>query len=256
MKKGFTLLELSIVLVIIGLIIGGITVGQEMIRSAELNSVISDVNKYKVAVNTFKLKYNALPGDMDNAQDYWGIAHATPATCQTTFSTGTETCNGDGNGQIGLVGNVGTYYEVFRAWQHLANAEIISGSFVGARDTGGHPQGNATIGVNIPSSKISGSGYVLIYAGTDNNYANPTVNNHIISWGVEGTGFPVGGALNPAEQFSLDTKHDDGKPATGKLLSFDDSASATTDCVTDDTLDAEYELSETAGACQATFIID
>ena len=93
MKNGFTLLELSIVMVIIGLIIGGITVGQDLIRSAELNSVVTDINKYKTAINTFNLKYNAMPGDMSNATSYWGdqatgtnacpdaaIANGTPGT--------------------------------------------------------------------------------------------------------------------------------------------------------------------------------
>ncbi len=63
-KSGFTLIELSIVLVIIGLIIGGVLVGKDLIKAAEIRSTIGQYEKYKTAVNTFKLKYSGLPGDL------------------------------------------------------------------------------------------------------------------------------------------------------------------------------------------------
>lgn len=63
MKKGFTLVELSIVLVIIGLLIGGILVGQSLIDSAKLNSVVRKIQQLDIAVAQFKLKYNSIPGD-------------------------------------------------------------------------------------------------------------------------------------------------------------------------------------------------
>src|SRR3982751_930235 len=64
-EKGFTLIELSIVLVIIGLIVGGVLVGQDLIRAAEVRATISQIEKYNTAVNTFRGKYNALPGDLN-----------------------------------------------------------------------------------------------------------------------------------------------------------------------------------------------
>src|SRR5665213_3036991 len=63
-KTGFTLIELSIVLVIIGLIVGGILVGQDLIKAAEVRAQISQIEKYDQAVNTFRAKFNAIPGDM------------------------------------------------------------------------------------------------------------------------------------------------------------------------------------------------
>ena len=62
--EGFTLVELSIVLVIIGLIVGGVLVGQDLIAAARIRSQLSQIDKYNIAVNTFRLKYNVLPGDM------------------------------------------------------------------------------------------------------------------------------------------------------------------------------------------------
>src|SRR5689334_20830022 len=65
-ESGFTLIELSIVLVIIGLIVGGVLVGQDMIKAAQIRATVAQIEKYNTAVNTFRNKYNALPGDMSN----------------------------------------------------------------------------------------------------------------------------------------------------------------------------------------------
>ena len=67
---GFTLLEVSIVLVIIGLLAGGILVGRDMIEASEIRAQISQIEYYSTAVQTFKLKFNCIPGDCVNATDY------------------------------------------------------------------------------------------------------------------------------------------------------------------------------------------
>src|ERR1017187_6530961 len=63
-QSGFTLIEMAIVLVIIGLIVGAVLVGQDLIRAAEVRATISQIEKYNTAVNTFRGKFNALPGDI------------------------------------------------------------------------------------------------------------------------------------------------------------------------------------------------
>src|ERR1700722_13172793 len=63
--NGFTLIELSIVLVIIGLIVGGVLVGQDLIKAAEVRAQISQIESYNTAVNTFRGKYSKIPGDMN-----------------------------------------------------------------------------------------------------------------------------------------------------------------------------------------------
>src|ERR1700709_989380 len=63
-RRGFTLIELSIVLVIIGLIVGGVLVGRDLINAAQLRAAISQIERYQTAVNTFRAKYGAIPGDM------------------------------------------------------------------------------------------------------------------------------------------------------------------------------------------------
>jgi prepilin-type N-terminal cleavage/methylation domain-containing protein len=67
---GFTLIEMSIVLVIIGLLVGGVLVGQDLIRAAQVRKTGTLIEQLNTAVNTFKLKYNCLPGDCANASDF------------------------------------------------------------------------------------------------------------------------------------------------------------------------------------------
>jgi prepilin-type N-terminal cleavage/methylation domain-containing protein len=88
--NGFTLIELSIVLVIIGLIVGGVLVGQNLIDAAAVRAQISQIEKYNTAANTFRGKYGYLPGDIPN-----------PYAAQFGFlPRGTYKGQGDGNGVI------------------------------------------------------------------------------------------------------------------------------------------------------------
>jgi prepilin-type N-terminal cleavage/methylation domain-containing protein len=159
---GFTLLELSIVLVIIGLLAGGIIAGRQMIRASELRAVMGEIDGYIKATKMFQDKYLALPGDMKNAEDYWGSDAGCPNTASNTVKK-TETCNGNGDGRIGILDCSGSseVYEWFRVWQQLSSSGLIEGKFTGApgpvNDTDG------VIGLNLPASKMDGVGYSLAF---------------------------------------------------------------------------------------------
>src|ERR1700712_5143764 len=96
-QHGFSLVELSIVLVILGLLVGGVLSGQSLIRAAELRSVTTEYQRYTTAVGTFRDKYFALPGDMNNAASFgW------------KDGAGSSVANGDGNGQVNSTGTANT----------------------------------------------------------------------------------------------------------------------------------------------------
>ncbi len=249
--RGFTLLEVSIVLVILGLLVGSVTAGKAVIRASELRSVSADLTKYQTAINAFRDKYNSLPGDFEEATTYWGAADNNPGTCTTTVGTGTETCNGNGNNHItDLIGVhpwVSEIHEAFRAWQHMANAGFITGKYTGV-SAGTYR--TSSIGVNIPSSKVKGTGFSLFYVGT---YSNPNwfsdSYGHVLAYGGQMADWDTTGpALFPEDQQSLDTKMDDGRPFHGNLMTFMD-----VDCTTNDTSTAEYALSDRRALCNIIY---
>ena len=112
-QNGFTLIEIAIVLVIIGLLLGGVLKGQELITSARVRNLISNQDGVKAAYFGFLDRYRALPGD------YSGATANIPncAACQ----------NGDNNGQILLNGAI---LESISAWEHLSKAGFITGSYI------------------------------------------------------------------------------------------------------------------------------
>lgn len=96
-NSGFTLIELSIVLVVIGLLIGGVFVGRDLIEFAKVRAQITQISDIETQINTFNVKYNCLPGDCDNATDLLGsgsVSSYSYGTCNSSV------CNGTGNGII------------------------------------------------------------------------------------------------------------------------------------------------------------
>lgn len=235
--NGFSLVELSIVLVILGLLVGGILTGRSLIRAAELRSVTTEYERYHTATRAFRDKYFMLPGDMTNATQFWGLLHADAATCADTASTDARTCNGDGNG---LLDNSAASYEHARAWQHLANAGLIEGSYAGNHDGCGSGL--------CPNPKIDRTifWYLQFYDPAWGNCFNVEHGNSLqLTSGWDGP-------LRPEEAWNIDMKMDDGKPATGKVLVYASLASCTDTAVATN-LAANYLLTSSAKVCGLTF---
>ena len=108
-QNGFTLVEIAIVLVIIGLVLGGILKGQELIDSARVRSLSNKISDVRAVWYSFQDRYNSAPGDFSRA----------------VAQIGNSTSNGDGNGKVD------TLKEVAGVWQHLAGAGFIPGVYDG-----------------------------------------------------------------------------------------------------------------------------
>ena len=230
-NNGFTLIEISIVMVVIGLIVGGILVGRNLIETAQLKSLMSQVEKYKAAVLTFQMKYNALPGDMSNATNYWP---QDPLTCNQNYAgTIGYTCNGDGDGHIGASSsndpNFGSvFHETFLAWNHLSLAHLIEDPFPA---TGPYAQIYGSPGYNIPmmaNTKNPAYGIELMYSftGMIGNNGQGTAGSHVFVLGMQppmntlfgaGSGTYGGRALTPNQAHYIDSKMDDGNPYSGAI---------------------------------------
>lgn len=220
---GFTLLEFSLVLVFVGLLSGGVIAGREMVRQADLRSVMQGVGSFEIAINSFRQKYRALPGDMRNATVYWGDKAS--VSCPGGICPAPYTRNGNGNGLLTMNDVNGTSPEFWEAWRHLANAQLIDGKYTG--DSAQASLEGASVGVNVPQSKISGVGYMLHSATvTSTGDSSMFSGNYqlILSIGraqstpsgtlIQGAGF------SPIEMRSIDGKIDDGKPGTGILRAY------------------------------------
>ena len=192
-EAGFTLVELSIVLVIIGLIIGGVLKGQEMIESARVKSTMSQVEAYRAAHNTFYDKYSAMPGDYSDGQSALGtpvgIAWTSPA-CDGAANQ----CDGDGQ----IDGN-GITSETVLYWQHMAAADLITGVELAAAPNADHGRG-------LPSAPVGGGFSVafVVSLGKQAHWVRlergPATND---------------GVIEGDTAMSIDRKLDDGRPGSG-----------------------------------------
>jgi prepilin-type N-terminal cleavage/methylation domain-containing protein len=225
MTAGFTLVELSIVLVIIGLIIGGVLVGQDLINTAGIRAQVSQIEKYNTAVNTFRGKYGYLPGDIPD-----------PTASQYGFAPrGTLPGQGDGNGILvngvdiwpnGWNQGVG---EVMMIWNDLTAAHLIEGSFTTASSTANVVNNDVTIASTpslydfYPVAKIGGGNFVYVWSGGVNSDLNGSDNNNYFGLGViaalvNGYAIQTSPSLSVLQAYKIDNKIDDGLPQSGKVM--------------------------------------
>jgi prepilin-type N-terminal cleavage/methylation domain-containing protein len=183
-QHGFTLIEIAIVLVIIGLLLGGILKGQELITSARVRNLISQQDGIKAAFYGFQDRYRALPGD-------YSAAAANLGGIGTIRS-------GNGNGQIEAAATVvgGSVADEDKlAWDHLSRAGFLNGTFV---------YGSTEASPRNPYGQIVQLAYDQLY-GTG---ATPPSKRHNLKTGV----------LVPVEILAeVDRKTDDGGPSSGSF---------------------------------------
>ena len=181
-QSGFTLVEIAIVLVIIGLLLGGILKGQELINSAKAKSYASDFRTIQTALYGFQDRFKGIPGDLASA--------STKVTGSTTATSGGTV----GNGQIeGVWDTITNGDESCLVWQHLRLAGFMAGN-----TTANCATGDAYLQTNADGGRIGISSTVPITGMTGSYF--------ICSSGVLG---------KIAKQ--LDTQLDDGVSDTGSF---------------------------------------
>lgn len=213
-NSGFSLVELSIVLVILGLLVGGILAGQSLIRASELRAVGTEYNRWITATNAFKDKYFGLPGDLSNAVSFWGQSTA----CGGSAANGT--CNGNGDGTFTVPAATGQTGEIFQYWRHLALAGLIEGNYTGVADNGSAL--HSTFGVNIPGSKLTSAGWGIetrgYFVGNGTMYTLDYGNDFYVGAAATAERPYLPTILFPEEAWNIDVKNDDGMPLTGKIV--------------------------------------
>ena len=224
-KRGFTLIELSIVLVIIGLIVGGVLVGQDLIRAAEVRATIAQIEKYNTAVNTFRGKYNALPGDLN----------AATATAFGFQARGTAPGMGDGNGLIegtkaGAADGFVQGGETTTFWSDLSvgnpatpmNINLVDGAFSSAAPGTVAAIASTALGSYFPPAKLGRGNFIYVYSTGGVNYYGMSNLTSISAAGAVTSGVSV----TAQQAYNIDKKMDDGFPTTGNAQASYDGADA------------------------------
>lgn len=237
--RAFTLIELSIVLVIIGLLVGAIASFRSYSTNARISTMMNEGKILISAFNQFQTRYGAPPGDMSTASGSW-----------------TGAGNGDGNGVIRACSGGGCTQlplERYYAFQHLALAGFIQGTYTGAVNG----SGGATIGLNVVGSSVEKSAFLFDhpdaadgFVSGDSLYFDGVYGNILRIAGLNDNtnAIPALGFLTPKQAYQLDDKFDDGQPGTGNIMT--PKSSALANCATTDvTSTAAYSTDNDSKNC-------
>ncbi len=239
-NKGFTLVEISIVIIIISLLVAGVVAGQKLLQNAKLQTVIKEIRENDTAIKQFKDKFRYYPGDLPTAATYWGTYSAGPPITGAT--------SGDGNWMVEWSGKT----EDLMFWRHLALAGFLPGNYTGTiSGTRYNP------GVNTPASALKSGGYEVNNIGG----AYGTNGNAMYLGSLFGNwaGHLNGRVINAPDAYYIDTKIDDGLAATGNFYtSRADNDAFTNTCTTAamSAASATYILTDTKVTCQVFWWLD
>jgi len=181
-QSGFTLIEIAIVLVIIGLLLGGVLKGQELINSAKVKNLATDFKNVPIYIYGYQDKYKALPGDDAQAVTHLSVAGASGVV------------NGNGNGVInGEWNSINPADESFQFWQQIRLAGFGPGAT------------NQTDAAYIPRNAVGG------IIGVTNALSDKPIST------MSGTYIVCSSSIPFKFAKQLDTTLDDGNTATGSL---------------------------------------
>lgn len=233
-QKGFTLVELAIVMTIIGLLIGGILKGQELMSNARVTATVAQIKGYDAAATTFRDKYEAIPGDMVGAATRLPGCTGAPSSCTAAVvngsvlgdnKVGSSTWNGTSAAQNANTSET----ELF--WTHLLLSDLISGV------TTAPIQGAAVqaFGAQVPASRFPPGGFIVgqfdgnVRPLNEPNLAGTSPPAGMVLMLVSSLAAAPGGVtgqqpLSPVRAAQIDRKMDDGVANTGSVHAYGTSA--------------------------------
>ncbi len=183
-QRGFTLIEIAIVLVIIGLLLGGVLKGQELIKNAKVRNTISSMDELKASIFGFQDRYRAIPGDMLNAS--------------TLVGANAVNCVGGACGN----GLINPWPETSIVTNNLSVAGFYTGAF-STKLINAIPKP-----ATAPTNPWGGAMFVAYWSQFNENGANSKVNR---------PGIYTGGGISSAVLAEIDRKIDDGNPGSGSF---------------------------------------
>lgn len=223
MNKAFTLIEVAIVLIVIGLVVGGILQGAELLKQARIGASVSQLDGYNTALNAFRLKYNnQIPGDTSNAVA-WGMNRDKDGNTNTCYAGSNRNGN---NNKILEDGWNGSYVmlagEIPNYWVHLSNLGFIKEELFRPADITTSCWGDNTLTpyTHFPLSEGVGERIMMLSSGSKLHYVLGSLGRHstrgtIIGGNSTDRRISNNDLLTTEEAYSLDVKMDDGKPLTG-----------------------------------------
>lgn len=271
-NRGFSLIELAVSVIIIGLLVGGIASGNKLIAQAEIRGFITQMDQLKSDYNAFRLEFNAIPGDMRDASVFF-------AGC-ASGGVGNANCNGNGDGYITLcMGNawdgdaIGD--EQVKFFRHLnlaginssAGTQILTGfdCYNEIGFTPRFPKGRfAGSAFSVGSVDAGNTGGSAVGAGTFVSGGGAVISNFPINSTIvyalraDDSGSTINGAMPALFAHNIDRKVDDGDSSgataiganTGKFRTTNDRTGAN-DCVATNT----YNIATLQTTCMPQYLI-
>ena len=194
-QSGFTLVEIAVVLILIGLLLGGVLKGQQLISSARVRNMADQNAAIQAAYYGFLDRYRQVPGDMPPDLACSALGSQTDPDCGGAPSIG-----GDQNGRIDQ------WREAGALWAHLAQARLLSGSYQGDTPT---PDRYAT---GVLTGQVPGNAFRQpVLLGFTDDYDD----GGAASGSTVRLAYVFGSGVTPSLLRELDVKLDDGKPGSG-----------------------------------------
>ncbi len=243
-QQGVSLTELAVVVAVIGLLLASIVGGVNLLSAAKVKKLLVEIENTKTSIDEFYTKYGYLPGDFHNAISIIGAAH-----------------NGDGDTVVeGSTDTAGTPQEDLVAWEHLALAELIRGSYTGEDATTARYE----IGTNAYTSEaFSTAAYSFKRADTSyyNTYGTVLKLGTVIDNTAGKRGLPYGGVVTARDAYAVDSKVDDGKASKGHFYTvrrhpeIGEVLGDISTCVTDtySAASADYQLDDNTKECHLVY---